>query len=390
MNDRDIIPGDRGRAQFLAARPMTARIQRWLAAGLVTTLGAGVLVWYFFHLGALTEPHRRVSTGIGVAAASEMRLPALAPPDPTRAKAAAAMQAPSAEEAAGTKADAVAAQGGAAPHAAHRRPQVVADGPEAVPARTNSSSPVLVRAPGRPSTQSLASLTDAVRELRAGTDDDTTPRTRERGLKDALQPTVTPATEAALLATRRWLLPKGSSLNCTLETAIDSTLPGLATCLLATDVYGADGKVVLLERGTRLVGETRADVRPGQARVAVLWNEARSPAGVVLALASPGTDALGRAGTPGAVDRHFAERFGAAVLLSVLDSAAQGFVNRESSGGGVVYGSQSANDVATEALRSTVGIPPTIRVAPGARVMVLVARDVDFRPVYRLAIHAGE
>ncbi|MBS0374239.1 MAG: TrbI/VirB10 family protein [Proteobacteria bacterium] len=390
MSEREMIPGDRGRAQSLAVRPLSARIQRWLAAGIVATLGAGVLAWYFFHIGDLTEVHKRASTGIGVAAASEMRLPALALPAIAPDPPVAAKPATSAEEAAGMRADAEAAQGGAAPHAASRRPAATADSSESARGRASSGSPVLVRSPGRTSAQSLASLTDAVRELHAGSDDDATPRARERGLREALQPTVTPATEAALLATRRWLLPKGSSLDCTLETAIDSTLPGLATCLLATDVYGADGRVVLLERGTRLVGETRADVRPGQARVAVLWNEARSPAGVVLALASPGTDALGRTGLPGTVDRHFAERFGAAVLLSVLDSAAQGFVNRRSGGGGVVYNSQGVNDVATEALRSTVGVPPTIRVDPGARVMVVVARDIDFRPVYRLAVHADE
>lgn len=390
MNEPDAIPGDRGHAQSLAVRPMAARMQRWLAAGLVATLGAGVLGWYFLQLGSVAAPRRRVSTGIDAAVAAEMRLPALAPPATPRTPVGANSAASSAGEAPGTKADAGAAQGGAAPHAASRRPPAKADGDEPLPGHRASSSPVLLRTPGRQSAQSLASLTDAVREIRAGSEDDSIARAHERGLKDALQPTVTPATEAALLATRRWLLPKGSSLNCTLETAIDSTLPGLATCILATDVYGADGRVVLLERGTRLVGETRTDVRPGQARVAVLWNEARSPAGVVLALASPGTDALGRAGLPGAIDRHFTERFGAAVLLSVLDAAAQGFVNRSHGGGGVVYNSQGVNDVATEALRSTVGIPPTIRVDPGARVMVVVARDVDFRSVYRLAVHAGE
>ena len=40
----------------------------------------------------------------------------------------------------------------------------------------------------------------------------------------------------------------------------------------------------------------------------------------------------------------------------------------------------------TGILQSTVDIPPTISVAPGTRVQVLVARNVDFRSVYRLAL----
>ena len=42
-----------------------------------------------------------------------------------------------------------------------------------------------------------------------------------------------------------------------------------------------------------------------------VWNEARTPSGVIVPLASAGADELGRAGLPGSVDRHFWERFGA-------------------------------------------------------------------------------
>ena len=62
----------------------------------------------------------------------------------------------------------------------------------------------------------------------------------------------------------------------------------MTTCVTAADTFGADGKVVLLERGTKLVGETRGQVQQGQARVFVLWTEARTPAGVVVPLDSPG------------------------------------------------------------------------------------------------------
>jgi type IV secretion system protein VirB10 len=187
---------------------------------------------------------------------------------------------------------------------------------------------------------------------------------------------------------RRWLLPKGAFIDCTLETAIDSSLPGMTTCITATDVWSADGSVVLLERGTKLVGETRGEVRQGQERLFVLWGEARTPAGVSVELASPGTDALGRSGVTGEVDTHFAARFGAAILISLIDAGTAALVAAQSSGSSsVVIAPQGASSVVSEVLRQTVNVPPTIRVAQGGRMQVLVARDVSFERVYALARH---
>jgi type IV secretion system protein VirB10 len=214
------------------------------------------------------------------------------------------------------------------------------------------------------------------------------PRTAGGGDLDALlRPSATPAVRAEVLPTQTLLLPKGAFIDCTLETAIDSTLAGMTTCITATDTFGADGKVVLLERGTKLVGETRGLVQQGSARIFVLWTEARTPTGVVVPLASPGTDELGRAGLPGAVNRHFWERFGAAILISAINGAIQAEVQSQNSGGGtVIYNPSTSTDVVTEVLKSTVNIPPTVVKAQGDRIQVLVARDLDFRSVYALRV----
>jgi len=203
-------------------------------------------------------------------------------------------------------------------------------------------------------------------------------------LETLLRPSVLNATRAQLLPMQRLLLPQGAFIDCTLETAVDSTLPGMTTCITATDTFGADGTVVLLERGTKLIGETRGEVRQGEARVFVAWTEARTPSGVVVQLDSPGTDALGRSGLEGKVNRHFWQRFGAAALVSAIDGVVQSQVQSSSRSGTVVLDPTASQDVLTGILRSTVDIAPTIRVRNGARIQVLVARDVDFGPVYEL------
>jgi type IV secretion system protein VirB10 len=203
-------------------------------------------------------------------------------------------------------------------------------------------------------------------------------------LSALLRPSVSTAVRAEVLPAQRLLLPKGAFIDCTLETAIDSTLPGMTTCVMATDAFGADGSVVLLERGTKLIGETRGQVQQGSSRVFVLWSEARTPAGVVVPLSSPGADELGRAGLPGEVNRHFWERFGAAMLISVIDGAVEAQSSRSGNGGTLVIDPAASQGVLTEVLKGTVNIPPTVVKRNGDRIQVLVARDLDFRSVYEL------
>ena len=386
MTPASMVPGERGVAQMPVARSPAVRLQRVLAIGLVTLIGGGVLVWYYRHLSNGVHTEAAIATAASrTAAASEMKLPVLgvapaAMPPPATLK--------SADGETGTIDDAPAAQGRAAPH-----PPAEATDPAAgygwTETRGPASSPVLARPVAQPAVEVPSLVPSSTEETQAG---EVSMPSLARGFvagpaADRPEPLAiaTPATEAALGPGRRWLLPKGSFLDCTLETAIDTSLGGLVTCLLATDVYGADGRVVLLERGTRLLGDVRSDVRAGQTRVAIVWTEARTPTGVIAALGGPATDALGRTGLPGAVDRHSGERFGAAVLLSTIDGAISAVAARARGGGGaVIYNAQGSRDIATEVLRNTINIPPTIRVPPGARILVAVIRDVDFGRVYGL------
>jgi type IV secretion system protein VirB10 len=85
------------------------------------------------------------------------------------------------------------------------------------------------------------------------------------------------------------------------------------------------------------------------------------------------------------VNRHFWERFGAAILVSVIDGAVQAAAQGTGSGDDtVVISPSTSRDVMTEVLRSTINIRPTVTKQNGDRIAVLVARDLDFRSVYEL------
>lgn len=201
---------------------------------------------------------------------------------------------------------------------------------------------------------------------------------------------ITPITgvSATILPNRNFLITRGNGIECTLETALDSTQAGMSTCVGATDVFSSNGLVKLLPKGTRYTGEYQAGIRLGQSRMFMVWTRAETPEGVAINLNSPGTDGLGRSGAEGWVDNHFAERFGAAFLSTLLTSSLDYAIAGQQKGTSTVIGdsAQSGSRVVEKILDSTINIPPTLHKNQGDEIRIMVARDLDFSSVYSLKV----
>ena len=359
-----VVRGERGIPSVNRERSIHARVTNALAIGVMVVLGLGFLSYYYSTaFKRRADEDQRVKDGAASKAAGEMKLPPLAPIEPPQRSSAPVlaahvlgpapdlpkqpqMMAPrvKSEAASGLPASGFAQTNGppGAPQAGSRPPL----SPEEIATLRRLNGPVLYRssaigsvALGNGATAVLPSqIADGQSAgsmpVLVGAASASGGGAGNSSLAGLLQATPTPAVQAQVLPTKRLLLPKGAFIDCTLETALDSQLPGMTTCITAMDIFGADGQVVLLDRGSKLVGETRGEARLGQARVFVLWTEARTPTGVVVQLASPGTDELGRSGLPGYVDTHFWQRFGAAILISVIDGAIQAAVGSQNSSSG--------------------------------------------------------
>jgi type IV secretion system protein VirB10 len=384
------VAGERRIPSVNRVRSLQSRVSTMLATGLVSAIGVALLFWYYSQALTRSERAQRdAQKATQQRAKGEMALPPLGPIERPRVVAADATTAPSLPER---------FLGPPPPEPSHqkssgtstRRPS--GRSPQLQSVERRLAGAVLISSTSHSGATNRSGQHTGDRpagsyELSANFKghDDSVAAQGESELGSMLTPTVMQPTRAHTLSSRHLLLQKGTFIDCTLETAIDTTLPGLVTCITATDTFGADGRIVLLDRGTKLIGETGGQVKAGMARVFVLWSEARTPDGVVAPLESPGTDELGRSGLAGQVNRHFLERFGAALLISVIDGAVQAAAG-SGSDGTVIVNPSASTQIMTEVLRSTINIPPTVLKHQGDRIQVLVARDVDFGGVYAVRI----
>ncbi|EJF78991.1 type IV secretion system protein VirB10 [Bartonella doshiae] len=203
-----------------------------------------------------------------------------------------------------------------------------------------------------------------------------------------LQSTNLASARASTLGNRNYIIAMGASIPCILETAISSDQQGFASCIVSRDILSDNGRVVLLDKGTQIVGEYRAGLKRGQNRLFVLWNRAKTPNGIIITLSSPATDSLGRSGIDGDIDNHWLERIGSALLISIVKDATR-YTNKYLSKDSETNSSEtvsSGQNIANILVGNYTNIPPTLTKNQGEMINVFVARDLDFSNVYKLEV----
>jgi len=209
------------------------------------------------------------------------------------------------------------------------------------------------------------------------------------------------------------LIAEGTMIRGFLETAINTDLPGMVRAVVRENVYSLDGRRILIPKGSRLTGEYKSGIARGQTRVFIVWNRMIRSDGVSVNIGSPGADSLGRGGMAGRVDRHWLERFGSAIVLSIVGGAAEYLsaladgsaggrqetvtrvdpttgevttvtIDPDSEAGQILIerSSSTMTELAQEAFEDSRNIPPTIFVDQGTSVIVFVRRDLDFSQLY--------
>lgn len=176
-------------------------------------------------------------------------------------------------------------------------------------------------------------------------------------------------------------------LPCVLDTAIQSDLPGPLLCHLPGPVYSPKG-VLLMEAETQVIGKYQTMGRHGGNRLMAISTYAHTPNGIWVPLTGESlSDDLGRSGLDGAVDQHYLQRFGAAILLTLTQSAL-GIVQAEVAKGGNTYLDLNTGGgiggVAQQILQSQIDIPPTFSKHQGETIALFLDQPIDFSDSYRI------
>lgn len=215
--------------------------------------------------------------------------------------------------------------------------------------------------------------------------------------KDAKFPTIRSWTDPD----RTYKLSAFSTIPCLLDTEVVTGAQGITPfrCHIHTlDGRGvrSPGDVVLFEDNTNVGGFYKSTVAEGDTRVVMVTARAETPFGVKVMFGDmPVADNKGAAGVPGAVDNHWGQRVGGALLLALADAGVQlaqaelQNVGRNSNNAQFNFGGGGGNlnglsQVANAILSKTINIPPTISLHIGDPVMLWITEDIDFSPSYRV------
>ena len=187
-------------------------------------------------------------------------------------------------------------------------------------------------------------------------------------------------------ASSPFTLHAGTLIPGILVTGINSDLPGDIVGQVSRDVYDSrTQRILLIPRGSRLIGTYDNQVGAGQGRLLIAWTRLILPDGRSMRL--PGLalkDAAGQTGARDKVDNHWRRVFGNALLLSAISAGVQLSQPQQSnvltppSAGQVAAGAlgQELSNVALEILRRGMDVPPTITIRAGQPFNVFLNGDL--------------
>lgn len=182
------------------------------------------------------------------------------------------------------------------------------------------------------------------------------------------------------------------AITAVIANPIDTRMAVTAVAMVDRDIYGNNGRTVVVPRGSKLIGR----VGGGVGRLGIAWSQLIRPDGVRFMFEGQSGDAMGRGGVPGRVNEQLLRRYGYSLLPPAIAAGITvglGGRSTTSSGTTGTIESQDARSVAAEILTEPLNeiasdiyqrnsqIPAQTTVPAGTRITVWSIGDLRLKPV---------
>lgn len=180
----------------------------------------------------------------------------------------------------------------------------------------------------------------------------------------------------------------GTIIPLTLETAINSDLPGEITAVVKTDIYDSKtGNILLIPAGSRVIGKYSSDVSFGQERVQAIVNRITLPNQKSINIGAMNlVDKLGASGVSDKIDTKLGKVFTSVIMSAILgvgagavkednDDESDEWQNDAIDGGGT-----QAINVGNAYANKVLNVQPSLKIRNGYTVGLFVNKDLILEP----------
>lgn len=177
------------------------------------------------------------------------------------------------------------------------------------------------------------------------------------------------------------MIRAGRLIPAVLMTPIISNIEGIITAQVEQDIYAAQGRAVLIPRGTKVMGFYKNDNKIGQSRLSIVWREMITPQGVNILLTNAmSADSRGINGIEGYLDNKFGERYGLGLFLNTLSNGLMISISNLTQKNGTSTSPYTAqlfsnaqgdiNNIFKQLIQEQAKIKPTIEIRAGSRIYI--------------------
>lgn len=189
-------------------------------------------------------------------------------------------------------------------------------------------------------------------------------------------------------AVSQYEVKAGTIIPLTLETAINSDLPGEITAVVKTDIYDSKtGNILLIPAGSRVIGRYSSDVSFGQERVQAVINRITLPNQKSINVGTMNlVDKLGASGVSDKIDTKLGKVFTSVIMSAILGVGA-GAVKEDNDDDSDEWKNDAIDGGGTQAINvgnayanKVLNVQPSLKIRNGYTVGLFVNKDLLLEP----------